>query len=88
MEYPTIVDYVVQVPSQLSDHLRALRKAKGLSQKQLGELVGVNQARIAKIENNATSISVDQLLKILATLGVRMVLSPPAKDQGPDDDGW
>lgn len=70
------MDYTIQTPAQLATHLRALRKAKGLSQAQLGELLGVDQTRIARIERNPTSISVEQLLKILTTLGVRLVLSP------------
>lgn len=76
------MDYTIQLPSQLATHLRALRKAKGLSQAQLGELLGTDQTRIAKIERNPTSISVDQLLKILTALGVRLVLSPLPPIQG------
>lgn len=70
------MDYTIQLPAQLATHLRALRKAKGLSQAQLGELLGIDQTRVAKIERNPRSISVEQLFKILTTLGVRMVLSP------------
>lgn len=75
------MDYPIQTPSQLSSHLRALRKTKGLSQQQLGRLLGVGQTRIARIESDPTSISVEQLLKLMAALGVRVVLSPlPASD--------
>jgi HTH-type transcriptional regulator/antitoxin HipB len=53
-----------------------LRRAKGLSQAQLGRILGVGQTRIARIEADPASVSVDQLLRLLAALGVRLVLSP------------
>jgi len=37
---------------RLGDRLRALRKQKGLKQRQLGDLAGASQAVIQKIENN------------------------------------
>ncbi|MBK9609181.1 MAG: helix-turn-helix transcriptional regulator [Betaproteobacteria bacterium] len=70
------MDYVIQVPSQLSSHIRALRKAKGLSQAGLGDRMGLSQARIARIESGPLSISVEQFLQVLSALGVRMTLEP------------
>lgn len=70
------MDYPIQAPGQLSSHLRALRKARGLSQAQLGAVLGVGQTRIARIEHDPTAISVEQLLGILNALGVQMVLRP------------
>ena len=70
------MDHVIQVPSQLSSHIRALRKASGLSQADLGDRMGLSQARIARIEGDPLSISVEQLLRVLSALGVRMTLEP------------
>ena len=68
------MDYLIQSPRQLSHHLRSLRKAKGLSQQRLGAMLGVGQTRIARIERDPTSMSVDQFLSLLSTLGAGMVL--------------
>jgi HTH-type transcriptional regulator/antitoxin HipB len=68
------MDYLVQTSSQLASHIRSLRRAQNLTQAQLGALVGLDQTRIAKIEKDARRISVDQLVKILGALGVRMLL--------------
>jgi len=68
------MNYPIQTAAQLAPHLRALRSAKGLSQKQLGALLGVGQTRIARIERDPASVSVDQLLKLLSALGVRVAL--------------
>jgi HTH-type transcriptional regulator / antitoxin HipB len=80
------MDYLLQTPAQLATHLRSLRKAKSLTQTQLGQLVGLDQSRIAKIERNPRLISVGQLLKILNALSVQVILQserPPAKSQPP-----
>ena len=79
------MDYVIQTPLQLSSHLRALRKARGLSQASLGLALGVGQTRVARIEGSPTAISVEQLLEVLSALGVRLVLRDlePAEAQSP-----
>jgi HTH-type transcriptional regulator/antitoxin HipB len=70
------MDYPIQSPGQLSSHLRSLRKARGLSQAQLGAVLGVGQTRVTRIEHDPTAISVEQFLGILNALGVQMVLRP------------
>ncbi len=68
------MDYPIQSPGQLSAHLRSLRKARGLNQVQLGAVLGVGQARVARIERDPTAVSVEQFLDLLGALGVQMVL--------------
>jgi HTH-type transcriptional regulator/antitoxin HipB len=63
------MSFPLRLPGQLKQHLRALRKSRGLTQAQLGALVGVKQARIAEIEANPGAVSLDQLTKVLAALG-------------------
>lgn len=74
------MEYLIQTPGQLSSQLRALRKARGLSQMQLGAMLGVGQTRIARIEHDPTAISVEQFLSILSALGVQMLLRPTGAD--------
>ena len=66
------MSYLLQTPDQLAVHLRALRLAKGWSQKQLAEKLSLSQSRIARIERDPLSISVDQMLKVLSVLGASM----------------
>ena len=66
----------LQRPAQLSDHLRSLRKSKGLTQAALGALVGLDQTRIAKIEHDPSVVSMGQLMRLLAALQVRVLLQP------------
>ncbi len=76
MEYPLLT------PAQLANHLRSLRKARNLTQAQLGAKLGVEQARIGKIERDPGNVSVGQLMEILALLNVRIVLQAPESARG------
>ena len=69
-------DFPIQTPQQLSSHLRSLRKRLHLSQGQLGIRLGVEQARVGKIERNPGVVSVEQLLELLATLDAELVIRP------------
>src|SRR5687767_7180182 len=68
------MDYLVATVVQLSAHLRALRAARGLTQTDVGRLLGVKQSRIADIERDPGSISVTQMHKLLSALGAHLVL--------------
>lgn len=68
------MDYPVAFIPQLSAHLKAFRHARGLTQAELGTLIGVKQARVAQIEANPGSVSTAHLLAVLAALGVSVVL--------------
>ncbi|MDR6889694.1 MULTISPECIES: helix-turn-helix domain-containing protein [Variovorax] len=68
------MDYPLRFVDQLRPHLQALRKKRGLTQAQAGALVGVSQARIAEIEANPGAVSLEQLTKLLSTLGASFFL--------------
>jgi HTH-type transcriptional regulator/antitoxin HipB len=77
---------LIQTPSQLAPHLRALRIANGWNQEQLGVKLGLSQARIARIEKDPLNISVGQLLKVLSALDAKisvLVERPNMDDAGP-----
>ena len=68
------MDYAIQLSNQLREHLRALRKERGLTQAALGRMLGVGQARIAEIENNPGVVSIDQLMRVLSALQTSLIL--------------
>ncbi len=68
------MDYPIGFADQLRPHLRALRKAHGLTQSALAGKLGVGQSRIAEIEANPSTVSLEQLLRLLAALEVQVVL--------------
>jgi HTH-type transcriptional regulator/antitoxin HipB len=68
------MDYAIRLTDQLKAHLRGLRKQRGLTQAQLGQRLGLGQARVAEIEARPGLVSVDQLVQILSALGATLVL--------------
>jgi HTH-type transcriptional regulator / antitoxin HipB len=72
------MDIQIAFAEQLSAHLRALRRARGITQTQLGRHFGLSQARIADIEANPAVVSTEQILTILQFLGAEMLVRVPA----------
>lgn len=66
--------YPVDTPQQLRAVLRALRQSRRLTQLQVGERLGVNQKRIARIEAAPELTSFDQIARLVAALGGRLVI--------------
>ena len=80
------MDYTLALPDQLAKHLRALRKARGLSQVALASKLGLSQSRIAAIERNPAALGAGQLLRVLNALDAQLVLrdTRPAKTVYPE----
>lgn len=81
------MDALLSSPPQLSAHLKSLRKARGLTQAQLGALLGVSQNRIADIEKDPGAVSFEQLLRVLHALGAQLTVrttTPAIPDQAAD----
>lgn len=72
------MDIQIAFADQLSGHLRTLRRARGITQTQLGRHFGLSQARIADIEANPGVVSTEQILSILQFLGAEMLVRVPA----------
>ena len=72
------MDHLLQLPDQLALHLKSLRKAAGVSQAQLAQLLGVSQSRVAAIERDPAAISVRQLMEILQLLDADLLMRPRA----------
>ena len=68
------MDFPLRFADQLQQHIRALRKARNLTQAQLALKLGVGQSRMADIEANPSAVSVEHLFKILAALDAQLVL--------------
>jgi HTH-type transcriptional regulator/antitoxin HipB len=69
--------YAVDTPQQLRTILRTLRQSRGLTQVQLGQMLGVSQKRIARIEASPEVTAFDQIARIVALLGCRLTIDEP-----------
>lgn len=66
--------YPVDTPQQLRTILRTLRQSRGLTQAQLGQLIGVSQKRIARIEAAPERTAYDQVARMVSAMGGRLVI--------------
>lgn len=65
---------VLALPEQLGSLLRGARKRSGLSQQALADRLGISQSRMSHIELNPGTMSLEQLLSMLAILELEMVI--------------
>lgn len=57
---------------KLGARIKSFRKAKGLSQEQLAELVGIEQKHVSRLEVGTSYPTIDRLEKIAVALDVPM----------------
>jgi HTH-type transcriptional regulator / antitoxin HipB len=70
---------LLQSPSQLSLHLKSLRKSRNVTQAAMAKRLQITQERYSQIESHPELIATGRLLEILAALGVDVLLKlrPP-----------
>ena len=67
---------------QLASAVRRQRESRQLTQKQLGSLLQTSQPRVAKIEQAASDVSLDQLVRAFTVMGGKIVIkSTDARQQ-------
>jgi HTH-type transcriptional regulator/antitoxin HipB len=75
------MSYPVATPSQLRAVLRSLRKARRMTQAELGRRIGLSQKRIARIESSPERASFEQISQLIAILGGRLIVED-TEDRG------
>lgn len=82
----------IRTVEQLASVLQSMRESHKLTQTQLGEAMGLSQARISRLLSNPTNVTVDQLLTLLMLFDAELVIRPKSHDDeaaaGPSDEAW
>jgi predicted XRE-type DNA-binding protein len=65
---------VLDTRVELALAIQRQRKARHLSQKELGAMLKTSQPRVAKIERAASDVSMDQLVRAFTVAGGRIVV--------------
>jgi HTH-type transcriptional regulator/antitoxin HipB len=74
--------YPLKTLSQLRPLLVGFRKAKGLTQKDVSERLGITQQTYARLESNPASASLERLFRVFNVLGIEMVFSSELTSPG------
>jgi HTH-type transcriptional regulator / antitoxin HipB len=75
-------------PKDIGAALRTLRKEKGLSQKELGQKVGLDQKKLSLLENGNPNCRVDSLFRLLSALELGVVLQSKSNSSTSNQDDW
>ena len=63
-----------QLKKQVAELIRETRKEKGLTQKELGEKLGISESTFNRYENGTANLSLETVEKIARVLGVNSKL--------------
>lgn len=81
------MNYPVDTSRQLASVLRSMRRAQQLTQADVGKKMGVSLKRISGIELNPGVTTFDQITRLVAALGGRLVVAvenePKAQQRKP-----
>ena len=66
---------------QAASALRARRRARGMTQKQLAQATGTAQSTVSDIETGVVSVSLDVYLRLLEALGAELTVTGRMPDQ-------
>ena len=58
----------------LGKMIKTARQERNLTQEELGKLIGVQKAQISRLENNASNVTMDTLLRVFAALKAKVKL--------------
>ena len=68
-----IFEYELQV-DMIGKVIKQARQERNLTQEELGKLVGVQKAQISRLENNASNVTMDTLLRVFTALKAKVKL--------------
>ena len=64
----------------LGDMIKQVRLERNLTQEQLGKLIGVQKAQISKLENNATNVTMETILRVFNALKAKVSFKVEVKN--------
>lgn len=73
------MDQSTRTQGQLGAYLRRVRKAKGLTQTDLGDRISKRQATVSNLESSDGGATLETLFAVLAALDLELVVRPRRK---------
>jgi HTH-type transcriptional regulator / antitoxin HipB len=69
------------IMARLGAAIQQTRKARNLSQGELGKRIGVGKAQVSKLENAPGNVTVGTLLRVFTALGARLTIVVESLDE-------
>lgn len=82
------MDQLVYSPQTLGSALKRQRKAKKLTQNNVGEAFKLDQTTISSIEQGAPGTRLETLFRLLAALELEMIIRPKKNIPSKNEDNW
>jgi len=71
-----MTDYPIKTPQQLGSVLEGYRRKQGLTQKDVGDKVGLAQSVVSLMEKSPQRAGIARIFKLLAALDLEVVVRP------------
>jgi DNA-binding XRE family transcriptional regulator len=68
-----LFEYELQI-DLIGKAIKQTRLERNLTQEELGKLIGVQKAQISRLENNASNVTMDTLLRVFTALKAKVKL--------------
>lgn len=82
------MEYRIAFIKQVSPLLKSLRNQQGLTQKQLGEKLGISQRMVAFIEANPEKTRFERILQVLSILDADLIIRDRNANTSVDNESW
>ena len=66
-----LFEYELQL-ELIGQAIKITRKERNLTQEELGKLIGVRKSQISRLENNASNVTMDTLLRVFTALKAKV----------------
>jgi len=66
-------EYALQM-DLIGQAIKHTRQERKLTQEELGRLIGVQKAQISRIENNASNVTIETLMRVFSALQAKVML--------------
>jgi len=86
------MEYKIAIAQQLSSLLKNMRKQSGMTQKEMGEKLGITQRRVAAIEASPESARFERILQMLSVLDADLIIRERSHEANkgdiPGEEAW
>ena len=70
---PERATYEAELSAELvAEKIKELRKAKNLTQQELGDKLGVKKSQVSRLESSTSNVTVETLQKVFSALGAKV----------------